>query len=168
MKNKFKKAAIAAMIAGSALAASPGLFAASKTATIQVTLTIQNDCTIAANPLDFGSTGVLAGNLDQATNLSVTCTTGTPYNIALDAGTTPNSVISARTLENAALTGVVQYNLYRDLSRTQLWGQTVGSDTVSGIGNGNLQTIPVFGRVPAQPTPAADTYTSTVTATIMF
>ncbi|WP_244850755.1 spore coat U domain-containing protein [Caballeronia sp. SL2Y3] len=168
MKSMFKKAAVVAFVASAVLSVSPSLFAASKTATFQVTLTIQDDCSIAANPLDFGSTGVIANNIDQSTNVSVTCTTGTPYNVALDAGSPTGSTISARTLNNAANTGTVQYNLFRDSGRTQIWGQTVGSDTVSGVGNGSAQTISVFGRVPAQPTPAADTYMSTVTATVVF
>ncbi|MDR5856294.1 spore coat U domain-containing protein [Caballeronia sp. LZ062] len=168
MKSMFKKAAVVALIAGATLPVSTSLFAASKTATFQVTLTIQDDCSISASPLNFGSTGVLANDIDQSANLAVTCTAGTPYNVALDAGSATGSSISARTLTNTASTGVVQYNLFRDASRTQIWGQTVGSDTVSGVGNGNAQTIPVFGRVPVQATPIADTYTSTVTATVVF
>ncbi|QSN64857.1 MULTISPECIES: spore coat U domain-containing protein [unclassified Caballeronia] len=168
MKSVFKKAAVVALIASTAFGVSPSLFAASKTATFQVTLTIQDDCSIAANPLNFGSTGVIASNIDQSTNLAVTCTVGTPYNVALDAGSPAGSTIPARTLKNAANTGTVQYNLFRDSAHTQIWGQTVGSDTVSGVGNGSAQTISVFGRVPAQATPAADTYTSTVTATVVF
>ncbi|WP_323123866.1 spore coat protein U domain-containing protein, partial [Burkholderia alba] len=48
------------------------------TATILVTLTIQANCTIAANPLAFGTTGVLASALNQQTTLSVTCSNTTP------------------------------------------------------------------------------------------
>ncbi|WP_323123094.1 spore coat protein U domain-containing protein, partial [Burkholderia alba] len=74
-------AAIAAM-----LAATPAFHSAeaavysngTATATFLVTLTIQANCTIAANPLAFGTTGVLASALNQQTTLSVTCSNTTP------------------------------------------------------------------------------------------
>jgi spore coat protein U-like protein len=39
---------------------------------------------------------------------------------------------------------------------------------VSGTGNGAGQTITIFGRVPAQTTPAPGTYTDTVTVTVTY
>ena len=59
----------------------------------------------------------------------------------------------------------VNYALYRDASRTLNWGNTVGTDTVSGSGNGTAQTLTVYGRVPAQTTPAAGVYNDSVTVT---
>jgi spore coat protein U-like protein len=169
MKSTFVKAALIAVMSAAALSAAPSSFAAgSKTATFQVSLTVQADCSIAANPLDFGSTGVIDNNLDQTTNVSVTCTKGTPYTVALDAGTTTGSDIGNRLLKGAANAETVKFNLYRDAAHTQVWGQTTGSDVVAGTGNGSAQPIIVYGRVPAQAVPSADTYTSTVTATVAF
>ena len=39
---------------------------------------------------------------------------------------------------------------------------------MSGTGTGAAQTLTVNGSVPAQATPAPDTYSSTVTATVYF
>ncbi|WP_244814067.1 spore coat U domain-containing protein [Caballeronia sp. Lep1P3] len=167
MKSTFTHIAAAAVMAA-AIVVSPSSFAGSKTASFQVSLTIQNDCQISANPLSFGTTGVLANNIDQSTNLSVTCTTGTPYTVALDAGTVSGSTIAQRKMANTAATGQVQYNLYLDAARTQVWGNTIGTNTASGTGNGAAQTLTVYGRVPTQATPVADNYLSTVTATVAF
>ena len=53
------------------------------TATFNVTLTLQPNCTIAANPLAFGQR-VLATAINQQTTVSVTCTNTTPYNVGLE------------------------------------------------------------------------------------
>ncbi|OZI18930.1 spore coat protein U [Bordetella genomosp. 9] len=141
------------------------------TANFAVTLTIAANCTIAATPLNFGSTGVLAAAVNQTTTLSVTCTNTTPYNIGLDAGTVTGSSVAARLLAgtrtgNTATT--VGFQLYQNAGRTTVWGNTQSTDTVAGTGTGTAQTLTVYGQVPAQATPAPDTYQTTVTATVYF
>ena len=170
MRNLFKKATLVTLVASAALGAmaTPSAFAGSKTASFDVTLTVQNDCSIAANPMNFGSTGVLDQNLDQSSSLSVTCTKGTAYNVALDAGTATGSTVAGRKLVNAGGDASVAFNLYRDAARTQVWGMTTDTDTVSGTGTGANQSLTVYGRVPSQDTPAAGTYSSTITATVVF
>lgn len=151
-----------------ALATSPGwLGAATKTTTFAVRLTLTADCTISASDLDFGSHGVLAANVDQTSALSVTCTANAPYQVGIDAGTTAGSSIANRLMAGTGAT-TVQYQIYRDSARSQVWGNTPGTDTVGGTGNGSAQAITMYGRVPTQPTPAAGTYTATVTATVNF
>jgi spore coat protein U-like protein len=49
-----------------------------------------------------------------------------------------------------------------------VWGITIGTDTVSATGNGAAQTHTVYGRVPAQTTPAPATYSDTVTVTVTY
>ena len=49
----------------------------------------------------------------------------------------------------------INYLLYTDSARTTVWGNTVGTDTVAAIGNGASQSFTVYGRVPAQTTPAS-------------
>ncbi|AET94724.1 signal peptide protein (plasmid) [Burkholderia sp. YI23] len=168
MKITFAKVAMVAVMSAAALSVAPSSFAGTKSATFQVSLTVEADCAISANPLNFGTTGVIDNNLDQTTSLAVTCTKGTPYTVALDAGSATGSDISNRLLKGTTGSDTVTYNLYRDAGHTQVWGQTTGSDVVTGTGNGDAQSITVYGRVPAQAMPAADTYTSTVTATVAF
>jgi spore coat protein U-like protein len=65
-------------------------------------------------------------------------------------------------------TNTVGYQLYRDTGRTQVWGTTIGTDTVAGTGNGTSQAITVYGRVPPQTTPPAATYNDTVNVTVTY
>ncbi len=141
----------------------------SKTSQFDVTLKIIADCVIATNALDFGqSQGVLANSVSVNTTLNVTCTNTTPYNIGLNAGTGTGSTTSARTMSGTGgNTGTVAFNLYQAAGATN-WGNTQGTDTKSATGNGTSQIHTVYGVVPAQNTPAPDTYKSTITATVYF
>ncbi|UTY56612.1 MULTISPECIES: spore coat U domain-containing protein [unclassified Massilia] len=141
----------------------------SKTATFDVTMKIIADCTIAASNLDFGqSQGVLNATVAVNTTINVTCTNTTPYNLGLSAGTGTGSTGTTRYMSGTGgNTGTVRFNLYQTAGAT-LWGDTQGTDTRSGTGTGALQAITVYGEVPAQTTPAPDTYKSTITATVYF
>ncbi|RQR37723.1 MULTISPECIES: spore coat U domain-containing protein [unclassified Burkholderia] len=141
------------------------------TAQFNVTLTIQANCAIAANPLAFGTSGVLTSALNQQTTVSVTCSNSTPYNIGLDAGSVSGSTVASRLMggTTSGNTGTtVGYQLYQDSSHTTIWGNTQGTDTVGGTGNGSAQILSVYGQVPTQATPKPDTYQATVTATVYF
>jgi len=141
------------------------------TATITVTLTLQANCSITANPLAFGTTGVLSSAINQQTTVAVTCTNTTPYNVGLDAGTVTGSTVASRLLAGttAGNTGTtVGFELYEDAGHTTIWGNTQGTNTVGGTGDGSAQSITVYGQVPSQATPVPDTYRTTVTATVYF
>jgi spore coat protein U-like protein len=165
-------ALLAAVFLAAPLSAGAAVYSnGTATATFNVTLTIAANCTIAATPLNFGSTGVLAAPVNQTTNLAVTCTNTTPYNIGLDAGTVTGSTVPARLLAGTATgnTGTtVAYQLYQDAGRTTVWGNTQSTNTVAGTGTGAAQSLTVYGQVAAQNTPRPDTYQSTVTATVYF
>lgn len=141
------------------------------TATLTVTLTLQANCSISANPLNFGTNGVLSTAINQQTNVAVTCTNTTPYNVGLDAGTVTGSSVTSRLMAGTA-TGntatTVNFQLYQDAGHTTVWGNTQGTNTVAGTGTGTAQSIAVYGQVPAQTTPKPDTYQTTVTATVYF
>lgn len=62
----------------------------------------------------------------------------------------------------------VNYTIYRDAARTQVWGVTAGGDVVSGTGNGNVQNLTAYGRVPPQTTPAAGVYSDIVAITVTY
>jgi spore coat protein U-like protein len=62
----------------------------------------------------------------------------------------------------------VAYGLYQDTAHTANWGNTVGTDTVAGTGNGSAQPLSVYGRIAPQTTPAAGAYADTVNVTVTF
>jgi spore coat protein U domain-containing protein, fimbrial subunit CupE1/2/3/6 len=161
------KATAAAVLVTFGLASTSFLNAATVTNTMPVKITIQNACnvsTTAPTTLDFGTQGPLVANVDQTATITVTCTTGAAYNVGLDGGGGGN--INARRMINGVNT--VGYQLYRDTARTNVWGTTIGTDTVSGSGNGTAQTLTVYGRVPPQTTPPAAVYNDTVNVTVTY
>ncbi|MCA1862124.1 spore coat protein U domain-containing protein [Janthinobacterium sp. HSC-3S05] len=141
----------------------------SASTTFDVTLKIIANCTIAAANLDFGqSQGVLATAVNVNTTVNVTCTNTTLYNVGLTAGSGTGSSGTTRYLSGTGGNlGTVQFNLYQTAGST-LWGDTQGTNTVGGTGNGSSQPITVYGNIPPQATPAPDTYKSTITATVYF
>lgn len=140
-----------------------------KTASFDVTMRIVADCAIAVNGIDFGQTqGVLATAVNSSSNISVTCSNTTPYNIGLNAGTGTGSSGTARYLSGTgANTGTVRFNLYQAPGASP-WGNTQGTDTLGGTGNGSAQNLTVYAEIPAQATPTPDSYKSTITATVYF
>jgi spore coat protein U-like protein len=142
-----------------------------QTAVFTVTLTLQANCGIAASALSFGSPALLSSAINQQTTVAVTCTNSTPYNVGLDAGTVSGSTVASRlmagtTTGNTSTT--VGFQLYQDAGHSTIWGNTQGTNTVGGTGDGTAQSITVYGQVPIQTTPKPDTYQTTVTATVYF
>lgn len=145
------------------LPATPAL-AATATTTFQVTATVLGTCLISANNLAFGNYS--GTQVDGTTTLSVTCTNTTTYNVGLDAGTGSGATVSNRKMTGGSET--LDYALYSNSGRTTNWGNTVGTDTVSGTGNGSAQTLTVYGRIAASQYPAPASYSDTITATITY
>jgi len=137
------------------------------TNTFTATITVQASClVVSTNTLSFGTQGLLTANTDASATFDVQCTTTTPYNVGLNAGTTAGGTVTTRLMTSGSAT--VSYKMYSNAGRTTNWGNTVGTDTVSGTGNGAQQTLTVYGRVPVQTTPAAATYNDTVTITVTY
>jgi len=142
--------------------------AATATSNFQVRITITAQCLAATtNDLDFGSTGFLSANVDAQSSISVQCTNTTPYNVGFDKGANGTDV-TARKLKGGPTNELISYAIYSDSSRSVNWGNTVGTDTVAGTGNGSAQTILVYGRVPPQTSPTPGLYTDTVTLTVTY
>lgn len=141
--------------------------AATATATFNAQITIQANCQVLSpTNLNFGTVGALASNQDATSTFSVQCTNTTPYSIGLNEGTTAGGTTTTRLMTSGSAT--VSYRMYSDAGRGTNWGNTVGTDTVSGTGNGTTQNFTIYGRVPTQTTPAPATYTDTVTITVTY
>jgi spore coat protein U-like protein len=157
------------------VAAIPGLADAAtydngtRAASFDVTMRIVANCAIAANGIDFGQTqGVLATAVSASSNISVTCSNTTPYNIGLNAGTGTGSSGTTRFLSGTgANAATVRFNLFQSQGANP-WGNTQGTDTLAGTGTGTAQNLTVYGEIPAQATPVPDNYKSTITATVYF
>lgn len=143
--------------------------AQSASTTFQVRIAINSVCafsTPGATDIDFGSQPSTATNIDVSGTLTVVCTPGTAYNIALDAGQNAGAGgVNARNMSNGA--ALVPYQLYRDSGHSLVWGNTVDTNTVPGTGSGSTQNFVVYGRVPTANRPAGS-YLDVVTATIVY
>lgn len=146
----------------------PGGPAAAATATTSfgVQIQITNDCTITSTDMNFGSVGFIAANVDATSTITVRCTVGSAYSIALNLGVGTGTSIAARKLTGAG--GTLDYNLYQDTARTIVWGTVNPTQTVQGTGNGTTQPITVYGRVPPQSSPGTGIYNDTITAEITY
>ncbi len=143
------------------LADLPAAHAATVTTTFQVTASVVATCSATATTLAFGAYDATAA-IDQANTMSVTCTNGTAYTVALDNGLYASG--SQRRMKDAG-TDYLNYNLYSDAGRTTAWDST---NTVSDTGDGAAQSHPVYGRLPAGQTLFVGSYADTVTVTVTF
>jgi len=164
LKNSRKK--MAALVASVAilLGGSQGATASSATTTFQVTASVVSSCTISATNLVFGN--YTLAQLDGTSTVTVTCTNGSAFKIGLNAGTGTGATVLARKMTSGANT--LNYALYQDTSRATNWGNTPGTDTVNGTGNGSAQSYTVYGRIAANQSSAIGAYTDTITATVNF
>jgi spore coat protein U-like protein len=142
------------------------------TAQFQVKIVILESCNIttsAASDVDF-LTHLRGADapVDASGTLTINCTLDTPYNVGLNAGlssTSPTPSADNRRMTNG--TAFVPYGLYRDAARQLLWGETIGTETLSGVGTAADVDVPVYGRVPSTDYPPG-TYTDTVVATVTY
>lgn len=152
---------------GAACVWAEAAFADDDTDTFTVSANVLATCEVTANDLAFGDYDPVApSNLDAATTLSVTCTNGTPYNVGLDLGVGGGAATATRYMVNGGDT--LGYTLYRNALRTQLWGETIGANTLSGVGTGSAATIDVYGRVPMQQAAPSGAYQDTITVTVTW
>lgn len=133
--------------------------------TFTITATVQATCIISATTLAFG---IYTGTqLDATTTINVTCTNTTSYKVGLGAGNGNAATVTTRQMQGRDSRGL-NYAVLRDAGRTLNWGNTVGTDTVAGTGNGIAQPLTVYGRIAAGQYIAPANYNDTVIATITY
>ncbi len=154
-----------ALLSVAGLIGAPAYASTTATTTFSVTATVNATCTISATNLAFGTyTGTA---VSQQSTVSVTCSNTTPYNVGLNAGTTTGATVTTRQMAGPS-GATLSYALYSDTAHTVNWGNTVGTDTVTGTGNGAAQALTVYGLITAGQYPSPGSYTDTVTATVTY
>lgn len=131
-----------------------------------VSAAVTKSCYVTANDLNFGTNGLLTSVVSGSTTLAVQCSNGTPYNIGLDAGLNGGGNVNARKMLFG--TDSISYQLYQNAGLTQVWGNTVGTNTVPGSGTGSTQSYTVYGRVPPQTTPTPGQYKDLITVYVTY
>ena len=143
-----------------ALACGPAA-AGTATTTFTVSATVVATCGVSATSLAFGSyTGSSA--VDQTSTISVTCSNGAAYSVALNDGA--NASGSTRRMTGGA-SNYLTYEMYSDASRTTVWN---ASAPVSGTGTGSAQSLTVYGRIPSGQNAVVGSYSDTVQVTVTY
>jgi spore coat protein U-like protein len=163
--------ALATAAAIGALVAVPAHASSTANTTFNVTATVLPSCLISASDLAFGNYS--GPEIDTSTTLSVTCNTLITVggaSIGIDPGTSSGATVSTRKMTGALLS-TLNYSLYRDSGRTQNWGNTVGTDTFSGLvitALGLPASVTVYGKLPANQFVAPGNYSDVVTVTLTY
>ena len=133
-----------------------------------VSATVPPNCrAYTTTDLDFGSIpGLITTNTDQISTIGMTCTGRTPWNVGLDNG--QNASGSVRRMRLGATSTYVTYELYSNPGRTIRWGNTINTDTIPGTGTGAVQSLTVYGRVPAPQTAPSGSYSDIITVTVEY
>ena len=159
------------------LLATFGQLAAAATATgsFTVTATINATCTLTTSNVAFGTYDPSSGSPNNASGgVTVTCTSGSTYTIALDAGANAGgaTTFSNRRMKSGS-SNYLAYQLYLDSGHATVWGDGTNSSNLnptSGTftGNGSAQSYTVYGQVTAGHYSAPGSYSDTVNVTVTY
>ena len=118
-----------------------------------------------------------AAPADASGTFTVTCTrNGGPATttVTVGLGTSANSgTIATRKLKLTTGTDLLNYNLYRDAGRSLVWGNTIGTNTLSlnitlNNNTSGTLTFTIFGRIDALQEVRPGSYSDSLTATVTF
>jgi len=146
------------------------LFAASKNANLDISASVAANCTITTGPVAFGPYDPVGANaaadLLAAGSVTVACTKGSVTTIDLGNG----GNFSGGSRRMASGTDFLNYALYKDAARTQVWGTGLAGGTTASYNaaNRNLTAITVYGTVPQAQDVTVGAYSDTVIATINY
>jgi spore coat protein U-like protein len=136
--------------------------------TFRVSARVNSVCQVTASNLDFGVYSAQnASPLLGTTLLRAACTPNTSYQIGLNEGTSPGATVTQRKMASPTA-NALNYQLYSDSARSSIWGNTPGTDTVTGLGTGLPFDHTVFGTIPSAQSVPAEEYSDTITVRIYY
>jgi spore coat protein U-like protein len=118
--------------------------------------------------VDFGTYDPTStSDVNVVGHLSATCSIDTPYNLLLNKGA--NGVDTSNRAMIGPNNSLLAYKIYRGSDFAgALWGETIGTDTISQTGTGNAQTIDFGAVLPAGQNIQPGSYSDTLTVTIDY
>lgn len=171
-RSLIKKLTVVSILGlGAALFQGESAQAATATATLNVSANVVSTCLISTTPVNFGNYDGLAGPLNGAGQVSVTCTDTQPWEITLGeganagAGSLPTAPIRRMTDGSG---NFLDYGLFSDAGHATNWQNVTGASMPSGIGNGLAQSTPVYGQIPGGQSVPVGAYTDAVIATVNY
>ena len=103
---------------------------------------------------------------DAATTVKVNCTKGTQVTISMDKG--QGSGASTTTRKLASADDSLNYSLYTDTSRSDVWGEDAAAVVFAGEGLLSQTTLDVYGRIAAGQDVKPGSFSDTVTVTLSY
>jgi len=166
MNRLLSKTVIAAALCATAMLAPPPVLAGEASGQLHVSVTIVASCrfTVDEATLSFGDVAQDAGSATAQTNLGVRCSAKQPYAIGFDYGQHANG--AQRRMSDGS-NGVV-YQLYADASHRQTLGPHGSQGEVRGVGNGDEQMVPVYGKLDVASGTPPGVYNDTVRLTVTW
>lgn len=160
---------IALLLAGILAAAAPA-HGDSIGSRMDVSATVVANCRLVVPPLSFGTYDPLAANAvqpaDASADVLLSCTRNTSASISFDFGLhSPGG--NGRGM-NGPAAEVLQYQIYRDAARSQLWAQGTDATRLIAHGVSSPDQLTVFGRIPPRQEVEPGAYTDVLTATVDF
>ena len=125
-------------------------------------------CSVKATQVNFGNYDSLkASPLDATGEVTVTCDSGVSYTIKLDQGQNSGGSFQPRKMQSSVGGNTLSYNLYRDSSRNEVWGDGTSNTFVRlTVGTGANQSFTIYARIPPRQKIRAGPFNDTVTVTI--
>ena len=163
-----RTAALAALLGITMLA--PAVSGADETASLAVSATVTNNCTISTAPLAFSAYDPVvanaSNNLDGTGHVSVACTKGASPTIGLGNGSGASG--SVRRMSDGA-GNFLSYDLYQDSGRSLSWANG-GSNllTTTAATSKAARDFTVYGRIAGNQDVPAGSYADTIVATVNF
>lgn len=155
-----------AVLAGVALLATP-VYAATSTGTLMVNATVSSSCGFSVDPVNFGTITVApTPNIDVVGTVRVTCSPGLAWEVAMLDGSNASGA-NRRMRRTDGSANYITYRLFRNAGYSQQWRTSPGQ-TVSGVGTGVLQPLPLYARVLSGQAPAPGAYLDVMTAELRF
>ena len=117
--------------------------------TLAVTARLEESCKVIAPDFVLGNRTTQGGALRPAKiHLSVTCTPDTTYSVGLIKGTSRGATTNQQTMPSEAQASNIQPN--SDSTRKAIPGNTITTETLTGVGAGMEVNHTLFGGVAAQ------------------
>jgi spore coat protein U-like protein len=145
-------------------------FAATATANLNVSASVSAVCTINTAPVAFGAYDPVvanaAANLNGSGTVTVACTKGASATIDLGNG----GNLSGGSRRMGSGSDFLNYALYKDAARTQVWGTGLAGGTTLTYNSATkaATAITVYGTVPQNQDVTVGAYSDVVLATINY
>ncbi len=150
-----------------------GVFAGTTTGSLTVTATVSSACSLSSGgTASFGSYDAVTANatspLTVDTSFQLQCTNGTNPYIMLSQGNYASSgstdALPIRNMSDGQ-GHLLNYQLYTTAGRTTIWDNAVG---LKQPATGLMQTIKVYGSIPAGQNVPVGSYLDTVVITVSY